>query len=161
MSNLIYHNGELWHTEDLSDDVLMHYGVVGMKWGKRRAAAKGKNYQYSSINTRVAQRSLNRATKSGDETRIKAAKKRVNAHKRLDKKRQQMLEGRSKKQVRNSYALTALGTAATGGGGIGVRVAQNSYRAARAEGNGRLRSAAVGSVGIPGRIINRELNVRR
>lgn len=35
MSDLIYHNGELWHAEDLSDDVLMHYGVKGMKWGKR------------------------------------------------------------------------------------------------------------------------------
>ena len=35
MSNLIYIDGELFHAEDLSDEVLTHYGVPGMKWGKR------------------------------------------------------------------------------------------------------------------------------
>lgn len=38
---LIPHNGELLHT-DSSTDVLEHYGVKGMKWGKRLGSAAGK-----------------------------------------------------------------------------------------------------------------------
>ena len=43
---LILHEGELLHT-DSSTDVLEHYGVKGMKWGKRAAGyakAAGKTY---------------------------------------------------------------------------------------------------------------------
>ena len=35
-----------------SPDELYHYGVVGMKWGKRRAAMKGKEYVYTSHSTK-------------------------------------------------------------------------------------------------------------
>lgn len=38
MSNLIYIDGELYHAEDFSTEELLHYGVPGMKWGKRKAA---------------------------------------------------------------------------------------------------------------------------
>lgn len=40
MSDLIYHNGSLYRPEDLSDDELSHYGVPGMKWGKRKSSSK-------------------------------------------------------------------------------------------------------------------------
>ena len=40
MSDLIYHNGALYRPEDLSDDELSHYGVPGMKWGKRKSSSK-------------------------------------------------------------------------------------------------------------------------
>lgn len=158
---LILHNGELWHAEDLSDDTLAHYGVVGMKWGKRRARAKGKAYKYTSINTRYANRKLAKAQKSGDQQAIAAAKKRLSAHRRLDTKRQKMLEGRTKKQIRNSYLLTAPAAITGPGGLVTARAGQNAYRAARAEGNSRARAAAVGAFGVPGQIINRELNVRK
>lgn len=35
-----------------SPDELYHYGVVGMKWGKRRAAARGQSYTYTSHSTK-------------------------------------------------------------------------------------------------------------
>lgn len=34
-----------------SPDELYHYGIVGMKWGKRRAAARGQSYSYTSHTT--------------------------------------------------------------------------------------------------------------
>ena len=40
MTELVYVNGELFHAEDLSDEVLTHYGVPGMKWGKRTLRKK-------------------------------------------------------------------------------------------------------------------------
>ena len=39
MSNLLYIDGELYHAEDFSTEELLHYGVPGMKWGKRRGGA--------------------------------------------------------------------------------------------------------------------------
>ena len=42
---LILHEGELLHT-DSSTDILEHYGVKGMKWGKRRALAKLKKLEF-------------------------------------------------------------------------------------------------------------------
>lgn len=35
-----------------SPDELYHYGIVGMKWGKRRAAARGQSYTYTSHSTK-------------------------------------------------------------------------------------------------------------
>ena len=40
---LILHEGELLHT-DSSTEILEHYGVKGMKWGKRLRSAATKQY---------------------------------------------------------------------------------------------------------------------
>lgn len=50
MTELIVYNGELYHAEDFSDEFLAHYGVPGMKWGKRTAT--NTRDHVSAYNTR-------------------------------------------------------------------------------------------------------------
>lgn len=40
MSELVYVDGALYHSEDMSDEFLAHYGVKGMKWGRRKLREK-------------------------------------------------------------------------------------------------------------------------
>lgn len=40
MSELVYLDGALYHSEDMSDEFLAHYGVKGMKWGRRKLREK-------------------------------------------------------------------------------------------------------------------------
>ena len=48
---LILHEGELLYT-DSSTDILEHYGVKGMKWGKRLRSAATKLYDDHKENLR-------------------------------------------------------------------------------------------------------------
>lgn len=41
-SELVYIDGELFHADQLSIETLSHYGVAGMKWGKRKSGSAGQ-----------------------------------------------------------------------------------------------------------------------
>lgn len=53
---------------------LYHYGVLGMKWGMRKARQLGQQYEYKSHAQKKWQKKLTKAIKSGKDT-SKAANK--------------------------------------------------------------------------------------
>ena len=53
-----------------SPDELYHYGVVGMKWGKRRAAARGQSYTYTSHSTKKYNKKVAKLSKKKNLTEL-------------------------------------------------------------------------------------------
>ena len=74
------------------DGELYHYGVLGMKWGVRRARKKGTTYTYKSHATKVYEKKADKARKKGNDVK---ANKYDNFSKRsahLDREMQNMAE---------------------------------------------------------------------
>jgi len=74
------------------DGELYHYGVLGMKWGVRRARKKGTTYAYKSHATKVYEKKAAKAQKKGNTAK---ASKYENFSKRsahLDREMQKMAE---------------------------------------------------------------------
>ena len=88
MTELVYINGELFHAEDLSEDILSHYGVPGMKWGKRKSSgAGGPSRRTNRLEKRAAQKSAaldkNRRFDSMSSKRLREAKS-THANRKLE-----------------------------------------------------------------------------
>lgn len=89
-----------------NSDELTHYGVVGMKWGVRRARKKGETYTYKSHGTKKYARKAEKARKAGDADTVR---KYDTYHKKsveLDRKMQRNAE-------RNSVGKTVVKTLLT------------------------------------------------
>lgn len=72
----------------MNDQELMHYGVIGMKWGIRRAAKKGTTYQYKSHATKVYEKKAAKAAKKGKSEKAERYSKYAKKSSDLDKKMQ-------------------------------------------------------------------------
>lgn len=92
-----------------SDDELMHYGVLGMKWGMRRAKKKGTTYKYKSFSTKRYER---KAAKTTDINKKKIYTNRAKASAKIDAKEQAI----AKKQSLGKTLVTRVLT-----GGIGAK----------------------------------------
>lgn len=105
---------------DYNSDELYHYGVLGMKWGVRRARKNGTAYTYRSHGTKKYAKKAEAARQAGDKQK---AAKYDRYHKRsveLDRKMQDNAEKNSGKRVAAKMALV------TGFGG------SRTYEAVRA-----------------------------
>lgn len=69
-----------------NEDYLVHYGVLGMKWGVRKARKTGGSYKYTSRKTKKLTKKADKAKASGKKNAGKLAAK-AKASKLSDKKR--------------------------------------------------------------------------
>lgn len=93
---------------------LQHYGVVGMKWGVRRANKKGTTYTYKSHGTKKYARKAKKHESKGN---TEKAAKYKNYHKRsveLDRKMQKNAESNGPAKVAAKVGLQVLSGVAGG-----------------------------------------------
>lgn len=86
-----------------ANNELMHYGVLGMKWGVHRAKKKGTTYKYKSWNTKSYEKRAEAAKRTGRTDAYKKAtakaKKSAEFDKRLQSEAQSMSAGKTTLQV--------------------------------------------------------------
>lgn len=85
-------------------DYLAHYGVLGMKWGMRRAAKRGETYTYKSYSTKKYQK---KAAKEKKAAKKKVYESRAELSEKLDKKEQDIARNTSTGKVIATRVLTA------------------------------------------------------
>lgn len=118
------------------NDELMHYGVLGMKWGMhkytqrdgsptKRALKKGHDYEYVSRATKKRMKRAERAEAKGSAD-AKTLRKRAEASKSFDKMQQQYAKQTSVgKNLVQKFVLSS---------------AERTYTMARSQGKGRVES---------------------
>lgn len=119
------------------DGELYHYGVLGMKWGIRKARNQGSTYTYKSHGQRKWEKKLNKATSNGsDSKKIDKATRKLSMYKERDKSRQSYVESTTAgKTVVRQLLLGPFGSGA--------------YSRMRAAGYGRLSSGVVSYFATP------------
>ena len=69
-----------------NQDDIMHYGVLGMKWGVHRARKKGATYRYQSLRTKYAKRFASEMNRNADRKKERADEYRAEGKQKKAKK---------------------------------------------------------------------------
>ena len=121
-------------------DYLVHYGVLGMKWGMHRAAKTGTSYSYKSMKTKRLEKSAANAQAKGKKNASKLSAKAA-ASKKSDANRQKYAK---KTSVGKALAQNLL---------LGTPGAI-SYQKMRANGTSRGKAAAAHIIsGVAGGVV--------
>lgn len=137
-----------------NNDYLIHYGVLGMKWGQRRARRKGKEYRYTSFNTKRHQKQANKLRAKASKAKDRKSKAILNAE--ADSRQRKANASQQYDDLQSKYAKeqAKVGTSIVAGillNGSGVR---NSYQRMRATGAPKVGAAIVAGLfgDIAGRV---------
>lgn len=105
-------------------DYLAHYGVLGMKWGIRKAAKKGTNYQYKSHATKKYEKAAAKlAAKAAAKNSEKLAAKSTKMANRA--KRSREIDRGEEEYARGLSTGKAVGLTLLGGGSVMKGYAQH------------------------------------
>lgn len=116
----------------MMNNELMHYGVLGMKWGIHRAAKRGETYTYKSHGQKKYEKKINKLESKGKDT--------TNAQRKLD-------TYKMRDSARENFARkTSVGATVARGILLGP-IGSGTYNRMRSAGHGAARSAITAFVG--------------
>lgn len=128
--------------ENYKDEVLMHYGVLGMKWGMRKARKQGTTYKYTSWNTNrhknAAAKLRNKAKSANSADRRARLNAKANVRAKKAKASQQYDNLQLKYAKEKAHVGTSIAHDILTQGFLGQR---NSYQRMRATGGSKVGSA--------------------
>lgn len=76
----------------VSEDELKHYGVIGMRWGIRKARKSGTTYTYKSHGQKKWEKKYDAAKANGESNKADKARVKYETFKKRDKNRQDYAE---------------------------------------------------------------------
>lgn len=135
---MIYEGIDKWNSPSLE-----HYGVIGMKWGMRKAENRGETYRYRSIGQKLKQRKVNRLTaelkalnglKNKAGIKVDTSKKRGRLQRKLDNQTNRLNDLKRRDQNRENYARSTSTGAAIARGLLLGPIGAGSWNRARASG---------------------------
>ena len=97
---------------DDSNAYLVHYGVLGMKWGIRRASKSGSSYSYKSHGQKKYAKKVEKlSSKNKNSKELKKAETKLSVYKQRDKNRQSFVETTAVgKQIVKNYLAGYVGS---------------------------------------------------
>lgn len=128
-------------------EYLCHYGVLGMKWGMRKAAKKGQSYKYTSWNTNrhknAAARLRNKAQSTNSAKRKAKLTSKANVRAKKAKASQQYDNLQVKYAKEKAHVGTSIAHDILSSGFVAQR---NSYQRMRATGGTVVGSAVLAGI---------------